>query len=273
MALSRAVRLAIAALAAAMLVLVSAPFARAEYEPPPIHGHVNDKAGKLTAAEVAQLNAKLDGVNQRTSAEIAVYLPASLDGNTVEDVAYYTFKAWKLGKRDEDNSVLLVVAPAERKIYITTGRGVGDRLTDLQSKDISRKIGRHLKEGRFYAGIDEGTTLIASALGDDGSRGPRAPPPKPRASEPRITTFHLMVGLIVILVIVRIVIAALRRRGGGGYHDGGGGPPIIFFGGGGGDSGGGWGGGDSGGGDSGGGGGDFSGGGGDTGGGGAGSDY
>jgi uncharacterized protein len=253
----------VVALFAAFALLFVARPARAEYEPPPIRGHVNDKAGKLTRAQIDALNLKLDGVNRRTGSEIAVFLPASLEGNSIEDVAYYTFKAWKLGKADQDNGVLLVVAPAERKIYITTGRGVGDRLTDLQSKEISRKIGRHLKENQFYAGIDEGTTLIAAALGDDATQAPDAQRRDRQTHGGRGPSSVGLIVAVVAIVLVLVVVARLRRRSG--CYDDGGGPPFIFFGGGGS--------GFDGGGFDGGGGGDFSGGGGDTGGGGAGDDY
>lgn len=246
------------------LALVSGA-ARAEYAPPPLRGHVVDRAGKLTAQEIAELNRKLEGVNLRTGDEIAVYIPASLEGNTIEDVGYYTFQSWKLGKKDKDNGVLLTIAPAERKIYITTGKGVGDKITDIQARDITLRVGAHLKLGQFYAGVDEGTSLIAIALGDKLT----APPPPVRDPGSRRahssngpSVVHVAV-LVAIVVLVLFLLARARRRRG--YDDDDGPPPFIFFGGGGG--GGGWGGG--GGGDGGG----FSGGGGETGGGGAGSDY
>lgn len=275
------VRSILFALLTAMALALVSSAARAEYTPPSLrgHGHIVDSARKLTEQELLELNRKIEGINQRTHADVAVYIPASLEGNTIEDVGYYTFKAWKLGDKERDDGVLVTIAPTERKIYITTGRGVGDKITDIQSRDITLRIGAHLKLNQFYAGIDEGTSLIAVALGDK-LTAPPPPIPSPRHTNqhgPHISPATIAI-IVLVVVILIIAMARSRRRNRYDDDDDGGGPPIIFFGGGGGFFGGGGGGGSDdsggwGGGGDGGGGISDGGGGGDTGGGGAGSDY
>jgi len=101
------------------------PARAAAYVPPPIDGHVTDRAGKLSASEKADLEQRLEGVNRATSAEIAVLILPSLDGQTIEDVAYGTFNGWQLGKKGKDNGVLLVIAVQEHRVRIETGKGRG----------------------------------------------------------------------------------------------------------------------------------------------------
>jgi len=215
------------------------------YTPPPIQGHVNDLTGKLTASERADLEQRLEAVNQSSGAEIAVLMIPSLNGETIDDVAYSTFNAWKLGKKNLDNGALLVISTGDRRIRIETGKGVEAQLTDLQTQDIiQHQIGPALKQDRFYDGVRAGTDAIAAAIAGNTSGGATGPPPPTRAR--RSNTFGLIfiVGFIVVLVLFRLIFG--RGRGGGGGFGGGG------FGGGDGGGGGGFsgGGGESGGGGS-----------------------
>ena len=74
------------------------------------------------------------GFRQRTGVPIVVFIPASLAGNNIEDVAYQTFNTWKLGDKDKDNGVLIVIAVDERRARIEVGDGLGGVLTDLQAE-------------------------------------------------------------------------------------------------------------------------------------------
>jgi uncharacterized protein len=147
------------------LLLTSQAWA-APYRPPPIAGHVTDAAQKLTPAQVASLDEKLADYRKCSGNHVAVFLAASLEGNTIEDVAYETFNTWKIGEAKKDSGVLLVLAPNERKVRIETGKGVGGSLTDIQSKDILReKVSPRMKADDFFGAADQGTTAIGAALG------------------------------------------------------------------------------------------------------------
>ncbi|HRG96838.1 MAG TPA: TPM domain-containing protein [Polyangiaceae bacterium] len=147
------------------LLLFGRP-AAAAFVPPPITGHVTDTAGKLTRDERLALDKKLEDYRVCSLHEVAVLVTGSLDGETIEDVAYKTFRAWKVGRKKEDDGVLLVLAPTERKLRIETGKGVGGALTDVQSARIlADHVKPHLKVDATFAAIDEGTTAIGAALG------------------------------------------------------------------------------------------------------------
>jgi hypothetical protein len=105
------------ALALALATLLFG-FAASAFVPPPIQGHITDTAGKLAPAERRRLDAKLEAVRVATGNEIAVFVVPSLGGETMEDVAFTTFNAWKIGQKGADNGVLLVIAPTGRKIRI-----------------------------------------------------------------------------------------------------------------------------------------------------------
>jgi len=62
----------------------------------------------------------------------------SLDGESIEGFATRVFDEWKLGQVDQDNGVLLIVAPSDRRMRIEVGYGLEGTLTDLQAARIIR---------------------------------------------------------------------------------------------------------------------------------------
>ena len=57
----------------------------------------------------------------------------SLEGYPIEDYAYRLLRTWGIGQKEEDDGVILLVAPKERKVWITTGYGAGAFLTDAMA--------------------------------------------------------------------------------------------------------------------------------------------
>ncbi len=185
------------------------------YHVPPIEGHVTDPARRLGVVEKRALEDKLEAYRDCAKHEIAVFLPSSLEGHTVEDVAYETFRAWKIGRAHEDDGALLVIALGERRTRIETGKGVGGDLRDVAAKAIlTAHVSPHLKQNELFEAIDDGTTEIAKALGGcpvqsarsfvkDAPSAPPAPPAAPRPaplaprepSERPAPWHHLLAGL------------------------------------------------------------------------------
>lgn len=190
-----------AALAFAALMLF-APAALAKYVPPAITGHVTDPGGRLTSTQVAALNAKLESYKIRTTNEVAIFLPVSLEGYSIDDVGFETGQTWKLGAGKNDNGVLLLIAPVERKVRIEVGKGAEGSLTDLQSNDIIQTMKPAMRAGDWNQALDVGTDGIIAAL-DKGGTGAAAgakPAPKPA------TAGDILVGLIVLAIMFGIPI-------------------------------------------------------------------
>jgi uncharacterized protein len=144
------------------------------FTPPPLSGAVVDTASALSTSDKKALESELAAYRARTTNEVVVFLLPSLHGESMEDVAYGAFNTWKIGRRGKDNGVLLVIAFADHKLRIETGKGVEGRLTDLQSSDIDReRIGPLLRQRRTYDAIVAGVDAIEAAL--DGRPAPPLP--------------------------------------------------------------------------------------------------
>jgi uncharacterized protein len=253
---------------------------------PTMDGAVTDHAKVLSDSDVRALNEKLKRYKAGSSNQIAIYIPAGLDGEDIKDVAYETFRAWKLGAAGADNGVLIVWSPKDRKVRIEVGKGLGGQLTDVESFRIIRDvINPRLKAGKNREALDAGTDAIIASLGGRSSTANAPPVGAPGSAKKGsvglgigiAAVIILVLGFLVVLFVISRILSIFRGPSQPTYHqhhDNGGGFFIIGGGGGGYDGGGGGSGGSSGGndsswGDSGG----YDGGGGDTGGGGSDDSY
>src|SRR3712207_6287002 len=117
------------ALLLALLLLLS-PLAAIAQTFPPLSGRVVDAADLLKPEERTALEAKLKAHEDRTSDQLVVATVPSREGTAIEDYANRLFRTWRLGQTKNDNGVLLLVAPQERKVRMEVGYGLEGALTD-----------------------------------------------------------------------------------------------------------------------------------------------
>lgn len=129
-------------------------------------GRVNDFADVIDAGTEAEIDRQLDVLEQKTTSEIAVVTVKSLDDMSVEEYANKLFKAWGIGQAKEDNGVLVLVAPKERKMRIEVGYGLEGVLPDgLAGQVIRDDFTPNFKEGDYSSGIRNGVTHLVDIVG------------------------------------------------------------------------------------------------------------
>ena len=161
---SSGLRVAAAWLLAALLLL-AATIAHAAPTYPPLTGRVTDAANVLPPATVAALTAKLEALETATGRQLVVATVPSLEDYPIEDYANGLFRAWKLGEAKTNNGVLLLIAPADRKVRVEVGYGLEDRLTDALSATIIRdNIIPSFKAGDLPGGVVAGTDALIAQL-------------------------------------------------------------------------------------------------------------
>lgn len=126
---------------------------------PPNTGFITDTSNTLSSTEKLAIEKKLEGYEAGSKNEIGVLILLSLDGESIEDVAYQVFNKWGVGKKGMDNGVLLVIALGDHKSRIETGKGAGE-LTDLQSNDILKSIRPSLHKGDIAGGVNNAVDQI-----------------------------------------------------------------------------------------------------------------
>ena len=132
---------------------------------PDYTGYVNDFAGLMDSASISDLETLIDGVEKNTGAEIAVVTIDSLEGITIEEYAVELFEYWGIGKADEDNGILVLVALLDREVRIEVGYGLEGVITDLEAgRIIDDIIVPNFKEENYNRGIYDAVVTISNQI-------------------------------------------------------------------------------------------------------------
>jgi len=203
-----------AALAMTVLLLLAAP-ASAQTFPENNGSPVVDQAGILRPEQVLDLKSKSEALYAQSGRAFAIATVKSLEGRDPDDYAYQLLRYWKLGSAKNDDGVLLVVAPNDRKVAISTGYGAGEYMTDAMSGVIIReKILPEFKKNPpdYGAGITAGADAIIAQMslppGQQQANVAKAKQQKAKASG----GIGQFIPVIVIMIIFFSIIGSLSRR-------------------------------------------------------------
>jgi uncharacterized protein len=185
-------------------------------EIPKLQTSVYDYANVLSADEKAQLEEKLIRYSDSTSTQIVVITIESLKG---EDIGILTPKwgqTWGIGGSEKnDNGVIILLAKAERKIWISAGYGLEDKLTAGIGGEITRNIIiPEFKAGSYYKGLDKGVDALFDVF-----KGKYKGERKQNNKDGEFPFFPIL----VIIIVIIIIIANSKKNGGGNSGNRGGG--------------------------------------------------
>jgi uncharacterized protein len=248
---------------------------RAQVEIPELSHRVTDLTGTLSAQQVAALENSLAVFETKKGSQIAILIVPTTEPEDIAQFGIRVAEAWKIGRKNVDDGVILIVAKDDRKLRLEVGYGLEGVIPDAIAKRvIAETITPYFKKGDFAGGIEAGITQLMQLI--EGETLP-APHNVPSARmDDGAFMFILFGGLIagfilsammgrvmggmlaglgtgmlaalifglsfaaVLIGFMVFFIVGVRQSGGGGWSSGGGGYGGGGFGGG---SGGSWGGG------------------------------
>lgn len=133
-----------------------------------LNNPVIDEAKLLSASDKQAIETKLRSLNDRGLAQAAVVIVPTTNGEDIFDYSMKVADRWKLGKKDTDQGLLMVVAVNDRKMYILTGYGLEGTIPDAAAKRIiSDDITPRFKQGDYAGGITAGINRIEERLTTD----------------------------------------------------------------------------------------------------------
>ena len=133
-----------------------------------LNNPVIDEAKILSASDKQAIETKLRSLNDRGLAQAAVVIVPTTNGEDIFDYSMKVADRWKLGKKDTDQGLLMVVAVNDRKMYILTGYGLEGTIPDAAAKRIiSDDITPRFKQGDYAGGIIAGINRIEERLTTD----------------------------------------------------------------------------------------------------------
>jgi uncharacterized protein len=177
---------------------------------PPLSGRVIDQTGTLSAAQSEALNSKLAAFEAQAGPQIVVLLvPSTLP----EDIAAYAQRvgeAWKIGRREVGDGLLIVVAKNDRRVNIQTAKALEGAVPDLAARQIIDSAIRPAFRANDYAGgLDAAVDQLMARI-----RGEALPAPQPRGRSSSSSPFGGLqpVELLIFAFIALPVVAGVTRR-------------------------------------------------------------
>ena len=122
---------------------------------------INDEAHIFSQNERDELLNLVQNFEQNSTTQIAIVTLNSLGNRSIEERSLEIARGYKLGQKESDNGVLLLVAPNEKKVRIEVGYGLEGTLTDaVASQIINSVMIPEFKNGNMSEGVKEGVVAI-----------------------------------------------------------------------------------------------------------------
>lgn len=136
--------------------------------PPPaleLTGRVVDAAGILSTDFERELTGRLAKLEDETQVQLVVATTPDLADRAIADYSLDLARAWGIGHADRSDGLLLLVAPAERKVRIEVGRGLEASVKDEVTAQILRDdVLPQFGTGDFESGIRVGVDALAGEV-------------------------------------------------------------------------------------------------------------
>ena len=156
-----------------LLLLAAGTQAQDVQAVPPLKARVVDTIGWLSAAEREALEQKLAAFEAQAGPQIVVLLVASTQPEDIASYAQRVADAWKIGRRQVGDGVLLVAARDDRKLRIEVAKALEGAVPDLAARQIiSQQISPAFKRGEVAAGLGAGVDALMARI-----RGEHLPAP------------------------------------------------------------------------------------------------
>lgn len=206
--------------------------------PAPVgHIYVQDFVNLLTSEQKEELTNYGISLDDATTAQLAVLIIASTEGEPVETFAVKALREYGLGDKDKDNGALLVVTTepdqdGKRHFYLSTGYGLEGALPDGKVGRIIDDVAMpYLQDERPDLAVMEAYKSFYNEIAEEYGWDGEVAPVSLSENEANDRGFGIPFPVIIIIGIY-IVIRIMNNRGGPGGGGGGrrsrGRGPIFF---------------------------------------------
>lgn len=166
--------------------------------------YVTDPAGILSASATDSVNAVCRLLEQQTGIETAVVMLPSIGDNDVFDFGYRLFRKWGIGKKKNDNGLLVLFVKDRHTIRFVTGYGVEGYLPDALCKRIQQRyMIPAFKQGDYDTGMVYGMAAVYNTLKDS------MKPDGSAADDSSLWNYVFLVAAILLFILIPY---QMRRR-------------------------------------------------------------
>lgn len=131
---------------------------------PPSGYRVTDLTDTLSVTEAETLTHKLEGLEQRTGAQMRILLVSTLGDETVESYAKRVYNDWHPGRPGVNDGIVMVLAKHERKMRLEVGTGLESALPADIGRQVVSAAASHFKKGAFAQGFSTAIDTTGARL-------------------------------------------------------------------------------------------------------------
>ena len=179
-------------------------------------GYISDFAGVISPEIKAQLEQRCTEVDRQAHAQIAVVTVKTIDGDeSIEEFATELENKWKVGPKNTDRGILMVLVMTPRHGRIEVGYGLEGVLNDAKVGDIGRSMVPDAARGDYDSAVTLGVGQISRLIAADAGVS-LTPIVRRQAASQRQAAPLSVFQLLVYGVVASVVLFVLFRGGGSG---------------------------------------------------------
>ena len=134
--------------------------------------HVNDYAFILSGEAGSAIEDTLSNFESKTTNQVVVAAFESLGEENLEDFSIRLAEKWRIGAKERDNGVILLIFKRDRQIRIEVGYGLEGALPDALCDSIIRnEIAPYFKKNDYDKGVMNGVAAIIKAISGEYKAG------------------------------------------------------------------------------------------------------
>lgn len=139
-----------------------------KYPSPTVYKYVNDYANVLDANSKNRIIALGQELEQKTGAQAVVVTVDSLNQVPIEDYANGLFRAWGIGRAQQDNGLLILLSMKEQEWRVEVGRGLEGAITDAGSNRIMQTLALpNFQINNYGQGILQAYSQLCDDIADE----------------------------------------------------------------------------------------------------------
>ncbi len=142
---------------------------------PALTAHVIDQTGTLGAADTLALEARLTAFEQQKGSQVVMLIVPTTQPEDIVSYANRVGNAWKIGRKDVGDGLLVIVAKTDRKVRIEVSKKLEGAIPDLAaSQIIEDAITPNFRQGNYAAGLDAAAGQIMARITGEALPAPAA---------------------------------------------------------------------------------------------------
>ncbi|MBC5784134.1 YgcG family protein [Ramlibacter sp. USB13] len=190
---------------------------------PELTARVIDQTGTLDAIQRKGLEEKLANFEQQKGTQIVVLLVPTTQPEDIASYANRVANAWKIGRKDVGDGIVVIVAKNDRKVRIEVAKTLEGAVPDLAAKQIiDDAITPRFRQNDFAGGLQAGVDQLIARIGGEALPAPQQRTAPRNAGNGGFDWFDLAIFLFFAVPIAGTVLRGMFGRKLGSLVTGGG---------------------------------------------------